>query len=208
MAVAISTDQGETWVHKYVEFEGLTRNLSDPSVIYTDDGTFRMYGAYMDPEDGYISIHLAESTDGIHFAYVDNVFDPGSEANVPSVVDMGHWYQLFTSINYSNEGWLATSLDGILFENTSKGAFTVRGFANRFSNGLAVDGGVRVYMYDPTNGIINSAFTTDGERWVTDEDPRLEVDESSGLESDFVKDPAVVRLEDGSYLMVYVTVIP
>jgi len=40
------------------------------------------------------------------------------------------------------------------------------------------------------------------------EDSILELDLESGFEEEKVKDPAVVQLSDGSYLMVYVTKIP
>ena len=47
----------------------------------------------------------------------------------------------------------------------------------------------------------------DGFTWVQDEDARVSYDGSSSLEKNFVKDPAVVQLDDGSYMMFYISAI-
>lgn len=56
--------------------------------------------------------------------------------------------------------------------------------------------------------MIGSFSTVDGIGFEADPGTRLALDAGSGLESWGVKDPAVVQLPDGSYLMVDVTVIP
>lgn len=74
------------------------------------------------------------------------------------------------------------------------------------SNVLPFDGGYRMYGFTMTD--IRSLWSADGETWTEEDGVRLSLDESSGLESEYVKDPAVIRLADGTYLMVYVTQIP
>ena len=205
--VAISTDHGETWIHKYVEFDGFRMAPVDPSVLY-EDGVFKMWAATLEDGSDHISIFYAESTDGIHFENKGEVFDPDAEANVPSVVNIDGTYHLFAATNYTNDNWITTSKNETDFEVKSYEPFLIGHAPQKFSNGLAVDGGYRVYLYDPMAGTINSMFSTDGEQWEAESGTRLKVDSTSRAESDFVKDPAVIRLGDGSYLMVYVTVIP
>ena len=55
---------------------------------------------------------------------------------------------------------------------------------------------------------IVSFFTADGETWTLEDGARLDADPDSPDEQEGVKDPAVTRLPDGRYLMIYVTVHP
>jgi hypothetical protein len=87
------------------------------------------------------------------------------------------------------------------------------GVGQIFANGVAVPGGYRFYTFDAMPPIgqaqgINSAFSTNGTSWTADPGRRLSLDVSTGKESSALKDPAVVRLDDGTYLMAYSTRIP
>lgn len=77
-----------------------------------------------------------------------------------------------------------------------------------FSNGLAVEGGYRYFTFSNQTTDIYSFFSTDGYSWEAEEGVRLAFDESSSYEADLLKDASVVQLQDGSYLMVYMTAIP
>ncbi len=76
------------------------------------------------------------------------------------------------------------------------------------TNGIAVPGWYRFYAPAPNDNTIRSIFTTDGATWTLDSGARLTIDVTSGKESWSIKEPAVVRLSDGTYFMVYSTAIP
>ena len=52
-----------------------------------------------------------------------------------------------------------------------------------------------------------SFWSDDGVEW-EGEQIVLDVDESSGLESEHVKDPAVIQLANGTYMMIYKKTMP
>jgi predicted GH43/DUF377 family glycosyl hydrolase len=79
-----------------------------------------------------------------------------------------------------------------------------------FANGIEVSGGYRFYCFDvesPPSHRIWSIFSTDGETWEV-EGKILDVDVATGFESVFVRDPAVLQIPDGTYVMFYTTRIP
>ena len=77
------------------------------------------------------------------------------------------------------------------------------------ANGLTMNGIHRFYTFSTgTEPEINSCTSTDGNQWIADDGNRLVLDKTSGLESAGLFDPSVVQLNDGRYLMVYVTKIP
>ena len=103
----------------------------------------------------------------------------------------------------------ALSPDGLTF--TAQAPFSAENVI--MANGLAVPDGYRYYGFDQTGPpgtprYIRSLFSTDGVNWTVEDGNRLDLDESAGLETNEVKDPSVVQLADGSYLMFYVTGIP
>jgi hypothetical protein len=75
-------------------------------------------------------------------------------------------------------------------------------------NVVPFEDGYRFYGFSGQTAGIKSFFSTDAETWELEEGYRLSLDESSNLESKFISDPDVVQLEDGSYFMVYSTLIP
>ena len=56
-------------------------------------------------------------------------------------------------------------------------------------------------------GELRSYTTTDGNALTLADEVHLALDATCGLESSWIKDPAIVKLADGSWLMVYVTEI-
>jgi len=210
-AVAISTDNGASWVFKYVNVDGLEPGLAapvDPDVQILDDGTFRLY-VTSDPHDGAgPRTYYAEGDDGINFVLEGVAFQRrGRMVLDPSTLRIGDTWHLFAGGAAPQMNWYATSTDGKTFAYQSLRQFAGNdGLSYVVANALAVDDGYRFYAFGRW-GIV-SFFTTEGATWTPEEGYRLQIDTSTDLESWQVKDPAVVRLQDGSYLMIYVTIIP
>ncbi len=76
------------------------------------------------------------------------------------------------------------------------------------ANEIQVDGGVRFYAFTLNETDFLSYFSSDGYEWEKEDGTRLSFDKNSEYESKYIKDPAVAKLQDGSYIMAYVTVIP
>ncbi|HIG17477.1 MAG TPA: hypothetical protein EYQ31_09420 [Candidatus Handelsmanbacteria bacterium] len=208
-AVAISPDDGVTWAFKYINFIGFgTRDPVDPSVVYLeDDGVFRMYATFNEPSEE-LSTYYAESSDGVNFVNMGKVFSaPEGPAMVPSVLRIGDTWHLFNNTLEVETIHHATSADGRTFDYAGTVDLTIGARRYFVSNGIAVPGGYRLFIYSRADRNIGSMFSTDGTTWES-EGLRLELDTSSELEADFVKDPGIVRLPDGTYLMVYATNVP
>jgi hypothetical protein len=207
--VAISPDSGNSWTFRKL---GLQReegesDLVDPDVLLLDDGTFRLYTtvSYMGQ---YARTHYADSADGIHFARKGIAFDPGSQALDPSAIKIGSTYHIFAGgvAGDPEANWHGVSQDAATYRFDRTMIFRVNGYGQMMANGLAVDGDYRYYGFgNDRNGGISSFFTRDGIGWVPDADYRLLAEVDSRLEDGQPTDPAVVRLPDGSYLMVYST---
>lgn len=212
IVVAVSKD-AVNWVYKKViltNMDEIQPIAVDPTVEFTPQGQIRLYftssPAYPDSSPQSYS---AISKDGYTFEMESGPRFGVEGAHVldPTVLQIGDTWHYFgggmPGINYH-----ATSPDGLNF--TRQDDLQIDRFL--FANGLAVEGGYRYYGFVQEPGTpvasIYSVFTDDGITWQLDDGVRLEVDESAGLESYGVKDPAVAQLPDGRYLMIYSTVIP
>lgn len=209
--VAISRDGGESWTFRRLD---LRRNpgesdLVDPDVLILDDGTFRLYTT-IGANNQYPRTHYSDSTDGIRFERKGVAFDPGAQALDPSAIRIGSRYHIFAGGAASPEiNWHGISDDAAVYRYDRQMIFPFDGYGQMMANGLAVDGGYRFYSFGNNRvGGIASFFTTDGETWTADPALRLGIDESTGLEEGMPTDPAIARLADGSYLMVYSVRIP
>lgn len=208
--VAISTDKGDSWVYKklvFSGFEGMSEPV-DPDIVILPDGTFRLY-VTSDSHDGNgPRTYYAEGTDGINFSNKGVAFSqPGKNTIMdPTVLQIGNTWYYFAGTDSPDTMWYAKSTDGKTFSLVSKEPrLTINGEKQMMVNGIAVPGGYRFYASAKE---INSFFTTDGKTWTPDAGSRLTSDTSSGLETAFIKEPAVVKLSDGNYLMVYAAEIP
>ena len=171
------------------------------------DGIFRMYATYNEPSEER-STYYAESSDGVNFVNMGKAFSsPEGPAIVPSVLKIGDTWHLFNNTPDVETMYHSTSADGRTFDFPETIDFTIDGRKHFASNGIAVPGGYRLFTYSRAERNIGSVFSTDGMSWAA-EGIRLELDRSSGLEADFVKDPGIVQLQDGGYLMVYATNVP
>ncbi len=211
IGVAISFDDGLHWVYKYVNIEGASGNIPpvDPDVVILPDGTFRMYVTYSSDNagnergDGGPHTYYAEGANGIDFQMKGRSFGEGGAVFDPTVAKIGDTWHLYA---WDLHG---TSNDGREFAperqlklRTSDGKGVI------IANIITVNDGCRAYCYDPmSKDSIYSFLTTDGNTWSEEEGTRLDLEEGE-LESEMVKEPAVAKLANGSYLMLYSTKIP
>ncbi|MFQ5594978.1 MAG: hypothetical protein ACE5HA_12605, partial [Anaerolineae bacterium] len=221
---------GQAWSYRRVTINGLAPNQPaavDPDIARTDDGRWRLYFTSAPATPGATPrTYSAISDDGFTFELEAGyrLHVEGREVLDPSVIRIGDVWHLFAggAVGTPGYNWHATSTDGLTF--TLQDDFGIAGLT--MANGLAVDGGYRFYGFrpipnqpsiqpttqlptpQPTATEIQSVFTADGETWTMDPGARLSPDPSATLEALGVKDPAVARLPDGQYVMVYVTTIP
>lgn len=210
--VAISSDAGESWTFKKLN---LKRNegesdLVDPDVLILQEGTFRLYTTIAAGAQ-YARTYYSDGADGIQFVRKGVAFDPGGQALDPSAIKIGDSYHIFAGGIAGNpqSNWHGTSQDGSLYRFDKTMTFRINGYGQMMANGLAVEGGYRFFCFgnDRTGGI-TSIFTEDGITWTPDVGFRLAMDPDTKLEAGQPTDPAVARLPDGSYLMVYTCRIP
>lgn len=203
-AVALSSDEGKTWTYKYVEFQDSepVDRVVDPDVVLLEDGTFRLFFTAGSPQ----GIHYAESMDGITFTYKGPIFgqtdDIAIDSTTMKIADTWHMYAL------SSEGmerlWHLTSQDGTTFTVYDLISFPNDGVLSMPSNELTLGDRTYLFMFDPLLGVIGSMWTKNGFDWYPSKTTNLEPTEDEA----YVKDPAIVPLNDGRYLMIYVTNIP
>lgn len=216
-AMAISDDNGKTWTFKYMVFEGFPNrgDVSDPNVVY-DDGMFQLYGSTRDNGQTYL-LH-GESTDGIHFTYKGIAFQPetGNAGVAAAYKVRDEWHLLSLAslgmIGVSDDTkpgkiWHATSEDGESFELKDILYFKEGNDTFFHGNVVPLEDGYRLYVFNNSGGI-RSFFSEDGNEWEIEEGYRLILEENTDLESGFLGDPDVIQLADGTYFMVYSTLIP
>ncbi len=216
--VAISEDNGENWVFKEVVVDGIEEGMRpavDPDVVLLDTGQFRMYFTSEKPGVGYPEIFSAVSDDGVHFSLEEGVRF-SSTHNGQFVIDPvvlsieGIWHLYALYLDGSSGIFHASSDDGLRF--IEEDALQEKGI---LSNPLYMDEVYRFYGFTHTDNKelkhsfeIYSWTSEDGFTWTIEQGTRLEYDEENSLEKNFVKDPAVIQLQDGSYMMFYISAIP
>jgi hypothetical protein len=212
--VAISPDNGVSWVYKKVNFTGVPGlpEPADPEVVRLDDGTLRMYFTWENREEepSVTAVYSALSTDGLNFTMEEGArFGvQGERVKDPVVLKIDNTWHLWNGGD-DVDGYYSTSDDGLNFDR--KSALLTRQNRDQWgidwvSSGIAVPGGYRLYGFDENN--IKSLFSVDGTEWSLDSGVRLSVDPTGGLEKDWVGDCTIVQLLDKSYMMFYVTFIP
>ncbi len=202
---AISSDNGKTWVYKLVKFNGIQRQaLGDPDVVRLPDGTIRLYGTTQVGKN--IGIMVGESRDGITFDVRGTAFEVAGENALDSITyQVGDQWHIMTLANETVDMWYGTSSDGLKFTHKDRLKFMAGNDQYVPSNGMAVSNGFRMYAFNFPNKNFRSFLTTDGKTWKVEDGVRLSFDPANPLESEYIKDPAVVKLANGSYFMVYAT---
>jgi hypothetical protein len=210
-AVAISDDDGETWAFKYIEIPDFDGSIGavDPDIQILDDGTFRLY--VTSDEQGSqknAGTFYTESTDGINFIGRTEAFrrDEDNALDPNTILIEQTWHYFAGGAPGGN--WHATSSDGKTFDFYETNDFKVNDNTYMMTNGIQfADGTYRYYAFANHEPDTVSFITEDGYDWEY-EGVALELDESAGYEYEHVKDATVIELDDGTYLMVYVTRIP
>ncbi len=231
--VGISADGISNWEFHQIRIPGTDTwpgRPCDPDVIVRND-TFRLYFTGDPINDMRPETYSAISLNGINFTLEPGVrFEiPGSPVLDPSLLwtDGLRGYPSnspvlrnlsfgdskgqdpFDTLRYfaggapPGENWHAYSVDGLNFIRQANF------FADScmMANGIRLpQGGYRFYIFsnNPNRAGIRSIYSPDGRNWTVDSGYRLQLDTTNGLESRYVKDPAIV-FKDSVYLMYYVT---
>jgi hypothetical protein len=216
IAAAVSQDNGATWTFKKVTIDGIADKKhstpGDPDIALRADGTFRLY--FTAQLDGHEmpSIQYADGTDGLNFTYGGEAFHEDGYMTIDSSAYYldGVW-RMNTFSDFKTEVIQAVSHDdGDSFEFVKAEDITYDGAPYFVSNPFPLaDGSVRFYSFQLHPSEFRSFLTTDGLTWEDEGQVYLKYEEGKNpLEGYYIKDPVVVQLEDGSYLMVYVTRAP
>ncbi|PHX84583.1 MAG: hypothetical protein CK538_11255 [Opitutia bacterium] len=208
LALAISTDQGRSWNFKHVEVAGSgLKHAGDPDIVRLDDGTFRIFLTTM--VNGRHGVVYCDSTDGIHFTKRGTAFaKTGLELLDSTTFRLGTTWHMLTLEGRGATQRHGTSSDGREFVVSGKMPFVADGEPYIAANGVGVDGGYRIYGFSLPARNFRSFFSRDGRNWTAEKGIRLALDDKSSLGGAQIKDPSVLRLADGSYLMVYVARLP
>lgn len=201
VAVKFSWDGGHLWSEPVpVQFEGLPAGFQrpfDPTLVVLNDDSLRMYfsASASFPKrglDSTVDMHSAVSTDGLHFT-----FEPGPRGDLkvkplidPAVVRFGKQWHYTAPAGAPQDGaHHFVSADGLKFDSIGRiGSDQAHNWTGNF---VAVDSSeLRFYGSGPT---IWYSASPDAVNWGPYQHTALR----GG-------DPAVVRMEDGRYLMIYV----
>ncbi len=214
---AVSEDQGLTWVHKYVNVQGVPTGgrIVDTSTILLGDGTFRSYFQSHFPGDAHGYIRSATSSDGLNWQLEEgiriNELENGDMPIAPNVLVIDGIVHMY--VHYANakdkydQNLHLTSVDGLLFIEDA--AVNVgENFANHvWVNGQAISYGFTIPEgNDPFKAALYYSTTQDGFEF-TQATLMMQVDSeaSNNLEFFMLKEPTVVQLAGGSFLMFYLT---
>lgn len=204
-AVAISADRGRTWSYKYLELVGgdSIDRVESPDVVLLDDGTFRLFFTAGNPQ----GIHSATSADGITFAYEGPIFAQRDDVAVDSTtfkVD-DTWHIYARSKDGVGRLWHLVSTDGLAFSVYALTSFPVDDIPAMPANGVWIDDRFHLFLSVPEKGVV-SMWSKNGFDWYPSETSPWT--DAFAQDQALAEDAAVVSLEDGTYLMVYSTIIP
>jgi hypothetical protein len=212
IAVAVSDDNAASWRYFKVAIDGVAPppSVGDPDVVRLEDGSFRMYVTHGGPANTIV-IKSATSSDGFNFTYEGIALNTSSQEYKDSLTQRigDTWVQFVLHSSDGNMG-RATSSDGVTFALQGTQGYMNGGELYVLSNWLAIpSGGFRVYGFRGLNAQsqIRSFTTTDGVEFTPDTTECLRFG-TNPLERTFVKDAAVARMANGTYLMAYVSEVP
>ncbi len=209
LVVAVSPDEGATWVHKTLDFQyadGVVKG-ADPAMIRLDDGRLRMYFSAHGPTG--VQTRSAVSADGLSFVQEDGIRheSPTEGIVAPSVIRGADGYHLFWVSKEGKNGH-ATSPDGMTFTDTGATADLGPGIFIAES-GLAYEDGYRMFAFSGPDGghDLYFAHSPDGTNWTLEPAPLIDKTDDP-LHRGGIRGGTAVQLADGAYLMVYASYIP
>jgi len=213
---AVSEDQGETWVHKKIDVAGQPENgkIADTSTILLEDGTLRSYFQSQFPGDEHNYIRSARSSDGLYWVMEEGLrldeLENGHFGIAPLVIQIAgqtHMYVHNAAATRTTQNTHLVSSNGLDF--TEDGVIEIEG---NFANGEWVNNKLHMYSFyvprssGPFQASLSYTTTDDGYTF-TNPKHLLSVDStnSNGLEYFMLKEPDVVQLADGTYMMFYLS---
>lgn len=209
---AISADNGKTWTHKYITISGFENGPvpGDPDIVKLDDGSFRLFITCGDPTSPYPKIFWADSQDGIHFVKGGIALEQSTEPVMDSfTVKIGDTWHMYTLTTQPDKLFHATSIDAKTFTLLGKVSFRAENDESYWvGNEIKIENGFRFYGFSLHPSNIRSFTTKNGLNWQIEPGIRLPLEQDNQKESRYVRDPAVIQLSNGKFLMVYVTKIP
>lgn len=213
-AVALSDDNGKTWYFKYLTIKNLPAHLTkpgapqpgDPDIILLPDGTFRLYST-TDLGSQKLGIIYSEGTDGINFEYKGIAISRPDVSIIDSdtflVGDTWHTYTIGTM---GAKHYHFTSNDGKTFTYGGEASFKTPTGEYFKSNGYATGSQYRMITFFNPEKNLRSFITNDGTNWTLETGNRMNYT-GAPMEELYLKDPAVIRLKDGSYFAVITTAL-
>ncbi len=197
IAYSVSNDNGTHWSTTIpVALAGLPTGLDskkhpmDPTLVQLADGRLRLYFTYHAQGNKTAALYTATAPDD----KIDSIFQVDAtpalmtDSNLldPAVVYFDGAWQHYTWQDGSDENYHSTSTDGTSF--TLQDNITLP--MDFLGQVITTDEGLR--FYGTGKGGVVSAVSTDGSDWTMEAGQRIQG-----------ADPAVQRLADGSYVMVY-----
>ncbi len=199
IVVAISRDLG-SWI--YVRVKGLNSSWVDPSIAILPDGRFRLYASYMPPGGQQNKIISAVSDDGVYFVAEPGVrFEWSGVVTDPDIIYVDGKWVMYVEVGGggSQKILMLTSEDGLNFE--LEGEVRVEGHVPCL---IRVGNVFRLYVHRGDFSSILVYYSRDLREW-TGPEVVLERGEPGSLDVYGVADPAVAKLPNGTYIMVYKT---
>lgn len=205
-AVAISEDEGRTWAYKNLVLSGFTNgtNYGDPDVIDKPGGGLRMF-LTTSIGGGRLGIVYGDSTDGVRFTYGGVAAGVDGDDPIDSATfKVGSTWHMLTLNTRNVIMFHFTAAEPSRF--TLVGTLSLQGVggAHVGAHGYETGGGLRLFSFALPDRHIRSFTTSDGSAWTPEDGIRLAFTQTA-IDRAYFKDPAVVRLRDGSHLMAYVT---
>ena len=199
IVVAISKDL-ENWT--YIKVKGINESWVDPSIVILPDGRFRLYASYMPLHGKQNKILSAISDDGIHFRVEPGIRYKGKESITdPDVIYAdGKWVMFLDVLSLPEPKILMlTSEDGLTFKE--KAEIHVEGQVPCL---IRHGKGYRLYLHRKDASSILAYYSEDLEKW-GNMTAVLNSGQPGSLDEYGVADPAVAKLPNGTYIMVYKT---
>lgn len=205
------------WTARTVAIEGRSTPGSavDPDVVRLEDGRYRIYYTVFplgaDGRPGRGRTHHATGSTPYRFTEDGLAFEDAAGGDVldPSVLRCGAAWRIYAGgpmdrvrTGISPDGALFTQLEDLVLPDPTV----------RFANGAAVPEGHRFWGFagEAAGGhhVVSLLSRDDCASWTLEAGERLSLEPAIAAESRSVKDPAVVRLPDGTWAMLYVSRIP
>lgn len=210
VAVKISEDNGKTWGQAQpIVVNGLPSGFQrpfDPTLTLTTDGRIRIFfssGRSMSMMlDSNIATYSAISTDGVNYTFEPNArFSVSGKAVIdPAVLRIGSkWYYTAPKGAPQEGAYHATSDDGLNFTRRADIASTT----NYQWTGNLVEYGAGMRFYGSGNMGTWWSYSAEGTSWSSP----VNITTSGATMPQMIRggDPAVLKIADSNYLIIYVS---